>query len=40
MGHRQTELYLDEDGLDPAKSDFGKVADYDKLIDEIRMESK
>ncbi len=29
-----------EDGLDPAKSDFGKVADYDKLIDEIRMESK
>ncbi|MDO5849618.1 MAG: DNA-directed RNA polymerase subunit A' [Methanobacteriaceae archaeon] len=29
-----------EDGIDPAKSDFGKVADYDKLIDEIRMESK
>ena len=29
-----------EDGLDPAKSDFGKVADLDKLIDEIKMESK
>jgi len=29
-----------EDGVDPAKSDFGKPADLDKLIDEIRMEGK
>ena len=28
-----------EDGVDPAKSDFGKPADLNKLIDEIRMES-
>ncbi len=27
-----------EDGVDPAKSDFGKPADLNKLIDEIRME--
>ncbi len=26
-----------EDGIDPAKSDFGKVADLDKLIDEMRV---
>ena len=26
-----------EDGVDPAKSDFGKAANLDKLIDEIRM---
>ena len=29
-----------EDGVDPAKSDFGKPADLNKLIDEIRMEGK
>ena len=29
-----------EDGVDPAKSDFGKVANLDKLIDEIKLESK
>ena len=29
-----------EDGVDPAKSDFGKPADLNKLIDEIRMESE
>ena len=29
-----------EDGVDPAKSDFGKPADLSKLIDEIRMEEK
>lgn len=29
-----------EDGVDPAKSDFGKPAELNKLIDEIRMESK
>ncbi|MCQ2971051.1 MAG: DNA-directed RNA polymerase subunit A' [archaeon] len=29
-----------EDGVDPAKSDFGKPANLDKLIDEIRMEGK
>ena len=28
-----------EDGVDPAKSDFGKAANLDKLISEIRMES-
>ncbi|WP_407376199.1 DNA-directed RNA polymerase subunit A' [Methanobrevibacter sp.] len=28
-----------EDGVDPAKSDFGKPADLDKLIDEIRIKS-
>jgi len=28
-----------EDGVDPAKSDFGHAADLNKLIDEIRMES-
>ena len=28
-----------EDGVDPAKSDFGKPADLNKLITEIRMES-
>ena len=26
-----------EDGVDPAKSDYGKVADLDKLIDEMRV---
>ena len=26
-----------EDGVDPAKSDFGKPADLNKLISEIRM---
>ena len=29
-----------EDGVDPAKSDFGKPADLNKLIDEIRVKSK
>ena len=29
-----------EDGVDPAKSDFGKPADLDKLIDEIRIKGK
>jgi DNA-directed RNA polymerase subunit A' len=28
-----------EDGVDPAKSDFGKPADLNKLIDEIRIKS-
>lgn len=28
-----------EDGVDPAKSDFGKVADLDKLVDEMRIKS-
>ncbi|MDO5851393.1 MAG: DNA-directed RNA polymerase subunit A' [Methanobacteriaceae archaeon] len=27
-----------EDGIDPAKSDYGRVADIDRLIDEIRLE--
>ena len=29
-----------EDGVDPAKSDFGKPANLDKLIDEIKLEAK
>ena len=29
-----------EDGVDPAKSDFGKPADLNKLIDEIKLEGK
>lgn len=29
-----------EDGVDPAKSDYGEVADLDKLIDEMRIKSK
>ncbi|GAB6055073.1 DNA-directed RNA polymerase subunit A' [Methanobacterium movens] len=28
-----------EDGVDPAKSDYGKVVDLDKLIDEMRIKS-
>ena len=28
-----------EDGIDPAKSDFGKVANFDKIIDEMRVKS-
>lgn len=28
-----------EDGVDPAKSDYGKAADLDKIIDEIRIKS-
>ena len=28
-----------EDGIDPAKSDFGKVANLDKIIDEMRVKS-
>ena len=28
-----------EDGVDPAKSDFGKVADLDKIIDEMRIKN-
>ena len=27
-----------DDGVDPAKSDFGRAANFDKLIDEIRLE--
>ncbi|WP_394325364.1 hypothetical protein [Methanobrevibacter arboriphilus] len=26
-----------EDGVDPAKSDYGKAADLDKIIDEMRV---
>jgi DNA-directed RNA polymerase subunit A' len=29
-----------EDGVDPAKSDYGKVADIDRLIEEMRIKSK
>ena len=29
-----------EDGIDPAKSDFGKVANLDKLIDEMRIKDE
>ncbi|WJI09312.1 DNA-directed RNA polymerase subunit A' [Methanobacterium sp. CWC-01] len=29
-----------EDGIDPAKSDFGKVADIDRLIEEMRIKAK
>ena len=29
-----------EDGIDPAKSDFGKVADIDLLIEEMRIKAK
>jgi DNA-directed RNA polymerase subunit A' len=29
-----------EDGIDPAKSDYGKVADIDRMIDEMRIKSK
>ena len=28
-----------QDGVDPAKSDFGKVADLDKIIDEMRIKN-
>jgi DNA-directed RNA polymerase subunit A' len=28
-----------EDGINPAKSDYGKIADLDKLIEEMRLES-
>ena len=28
-----------EDGIDPAKSDYGKVADIDRMIDEMRIKS-
>ena len=27
-----------DDGVDPAKSDFGRAANFDKLIEEIRLE--
>ncbi|MDP1552394.1 MAG: DNA-directed RNA polymerase subunit A' [Methanobacteriaceae archaeon] len=29
-----------EDGVDPAKSDYGKVVDLDKLVDEMRIKSE
>lgn len=29
-----------EDGVDPAKSDYGKVADIDRMIEEMRIKSK
>ncbi|MDK2875509.1 MAG: DNA-directed polymerase subunit, partial [Methanothermobacter sp.] len=29
-----------EDGVDPAKSDYGKIVDLDKLVEEIRLKSK
>jgi DNA-directed RNA polymerase subunit A' len=29
-----------EDGVDPAKSDYGKVADIDRLIEEMRIKAK
>lgn len=29
-----------EDGIDPAKSDYGKVADIDRMIEEMRIKSK
>ncbi|MDP3066269.1 MAG: DNA-directed RNA polymerase subunit A' [Methanobacteriaceae archaeon] len=29
-----------EDGIDPAKSDYGKVADIDRLIEEMRIKAK
>jgi DNA-directed RNA polymerase subunit A' len=29
-----------EDGIDPAKSDYGKVADIDRLIEEMRIKTK
>ena len=28
-----------EDGINPAKSDYGQVANLDKLIEEMRLES-
>lgn len=28
-----------EDGVDPAKSDYGKIVDLDKLVQEIRLKS-
>ncbi len=33
------QLMFGEDGVDPAKSDYGKAADLDKIIDEIRIKS-
>ncbi len=32
------QLMFGEDGVDPAKSDFGKAADLNKIIDENRLE--
>jgi DNA-directed RNA polymerase subunit A' len=29
-----------EDGVDPAKSDYGKVVDIDRLIEEMRIKAK
>ena len=31
------QLMFGEDGVDPAKSDFGKAADLNKIIDENRL---
>ena len=33
------QLTFGEDGVDPAKSDYGKVANLDKLVDEMRLTS-
>ena len=33
-------MVFGEDGIDPAKSDFGDVANLDKLIDEMRLKDK
>lgn len=34
------QTYYGEDGIDPAKSDYGKVADIDRLIEEMRIKAK
>ena len=34
------QMVFGEDGIDPAKSDFGDVANLDKLIDEMRLKDK
>jgi DNA-directed RNA polymerase subunit A' len=34
------QTHYGEDGIDPAKSDYGKVADIDRMIDEMRIKSK
>ena len=34
------QTHYGEDGIDPAKSDYGKVADIDRLIEEMRIKSK
>ena len=34
------QTHYGEDGIDPAKSDYGKVADIDRLIEEMRIKAK